>query len=229
MKGGLAIFVKTPALSPIKTRLANAIGVADAETFHRRSADAVASVALQAQGRGGAHAHWAIAEHDALQSDVWAGLPTLAQGEGGLGERMRCVYQQLLSRHGFAILLGADSPQLCARALLTAAEWLASPLPRLVVGPASDGGFWLFGGNVALPDAAWTTPTYSHDNTRREFVDAMADFGQWLQLETLSDVDRVTDLPQVHAALEALPQPTPEQRALTQWLAQLQTTTQAQM
>lgn len=222
MSGGLAIFVKTPSISPIKTRLAARIGATDAEAFHRRSADAVVSVALQAQARGGALAYWAIAEQAALQSDAWAGLPTLAQGSGGLGARMRSVYRQLLERDGFAILLGADTPQLCAGSLLSAAQWLSSTTPRLVIGPALDGGFWLFGGNVALPEAAWLVPTYSQRTTRFEFVQAMDGIGQWLELETLSDVDRMQDVSQVCSDLNALPHPTPEQLALMQWLSHLE-------
>jgi glycosyltransferase A (GT-A) superfamily protein (DUF2064 family) len=42
----LAIFVKTPGLSPVKTRLAEGIGQARAEAFYRLAVDAVAEVAL---------------------------------------------------------------------------------------------------------------------------------------------------------------------------------------
>ena len=41
--GGAAIWVKTPGLSPVKTRLAASIGVEAAERFHLLSALAVAA------------------------------------------------------------------------------------------------------------------------------------------------------------------------------------------
>ncbi len=226
MSGGLAIFVKTPDWSPIKTRLADCIGTAQAEAFHGQSADAVASVALEAQALGGARVHWAVAECGAMQSETWAGLPLLAQGEGGLGERMECVYHQLLDRYGAGLLVGADSPQLRASELLRGACWLDSTTPRLLLGPASDGGFWLFGGNTPLPRAAWLEPIYSQPQTRRDFVQAMDPFGEWMQLQTLTDVDRFADFPRVRADLEALLHPTPEQLRLAHWFARVESTMQ---
>ena len=44
----VAIFVKTPGLSPLKTRLAKGIGSALATEFHRRAAAAVSAVARAA-------------------------------------------------------------------------------------------------------------------------------------------------------------------------------------
>ena len=38
MSGAIAVFVKTPGLSPVKTRLAAKLGKATAEAFHLASA-----------------------------------------------------------------------------------------------------------------------------------------------------------------------------------------------
>ena len=90
MQGGLAIFVKTPGISPLKTRLAVGMG-SDSERWYRIAVDAVKSVALQAQAATGINAYWAVAESEGMQNDLWQSLPRLMQSdasEAGLGERM---------------------------------------------------------------------------------------------------------------------------------------------
>ncbi len=218
ISGGLAIFVKTPGLSPVKTRLAEHLGRPQAEAFHRAAAEAVASVASRAGDVAGFAPHWAVAERDALHGDAWKDLPRLFQGPGTLGERMDAIYRQLRTGADFALLVGADTPQLCGKSLARAARWLDAAEPRLVIGRARDGGFWLFGGNVPLPPEAWLQPTYSHCDTAHAFIQAMSPHGHWLELEWLSDVDRVEDLAPAYEELQALASPTPEQRRLVAWL-----------
>jgi len=214
--GALAILVKTPGHSPVKTRLAAARGRLYAECWYRRAAATVAAVARAARAQYGIHVYWGVAEPDAL--DAWPGLPVLAQGDGDLGERMARVHAQLVARHGFGILLGADTPQLSVDLLGEAVAWLDHSAPRLLIGPAGDGGFWLFGGNRAPPMSTWTAARYSTAETARDLQTAMQDCGAWHQLATLSDVDHADDLDAVLGALLALSNPLPEQRALAAWM-----------
>lgn len=218
MSCGVAIFVKTPSLSAVKTRLWPGLGRPRAQAFYLISAAAVASVAQAAQRGGGLHAYWAVAEALTATADAWRGLPRIAQGEGSLGERMARVYGQLRQRHRGAVLIGADTPQLVPAALERAAHWLESDENRLVIGPACDGGFWLFGGNAELPQSSWLAPRYSAATTADEFVTAMHGHGRWLQLEALRDIDTVEDLTYVRADLAALVAPTPPQQRLLAWL-----------
>jgi uncharacterized protein len=221
VSAGLAIFVKTPALSRVKTRLWRDIGRSGAEAFHLAAAEAVASVVVQAQQRAGVSAYWAVAEPEAMHGEIWSGLPKLAQGPGSLGVRMAAVHAQLLARHAAAILIGADAPQLCAERLTRAARWLDAPEPRLVIGRASDGGFWLFGSNVALPGPAWTRAAYGAPDTADAFVAAMRGCGSWLELDRLGDVDTFDDLAPALGALQALAHPTEAQRRLAAWMREV--------
>lgn len=214
--GALAIFVKTPGHSPVKTRLAAECGERYAVEWYRRAAAAVASVARAAQARYGVAAYWAVAEPDAL--DAWPDLPTIAQGEGDLGTRMSKVHAELVERHGSGVLIGADAPQLTATLLGEAIDWVSVPLPRLVIGPAQDGGFWLFGGNAVPPLQAWTAVAYSATDTARQLQHSMRDAGDWRTLATLTDADHASDLAAVQRALQGLPDPTPEQRTLARWM-----------
>ena len=218
MSSGLAILVKTPMLSPIKTRLARGVGQMCAEAFHLTSAEAVASVAQQASPHLELTAYWAVAESKAMNSEAWVDLARLPQGEGTLGERMAQVYRLLLRRHNIALLVGADTPQITESMLASAIAWLSSDSPRLVIGRAEDGGFWLFGGNCRLPDSAWNLTTYSTEFTSDQFAAAMRPHGAWLELEELSDVDQAEDLELVNQRLKQLTSPTDAQLRLAQWL-----------
>lgn len=217
MNGGLAIFVKTPGRSPIKTRLAASHGRAFAEHWHRLAAAAVASVVQTFAAEDGWQAYWAVAEPEALSE--WSGFPCLYQGEGGLGERMACVHQALLERHGRAILIGADSPQLTSAHLRAAAKALGSDQAH-ALGPAEDGGFWLLASAQPIDPAIWLGVPYSQSDTGQRMADALRESGARCRLlDTLRDLDRASDLDEIGQALQALRQPTAAQRALAAFLA----------
>lgn len=210
---GIAIFVKTPGLSPIKTRLGQTIGRRVAEEWHRRASICVGTSA-QATGLP---VYWAVAESNGLAHPLWQELPRIIQGEGGLGARMACVHTELIRRHGAAILIGADLPQIEPRHLNTAAGWLDASDPRYVLGPARDGGFWLFGANRALPAATWESVRYSRDDTAQHFI-AAVDAPCWEMLEPMTDLDLADDLPAVLNELESVANPSAEQRSLIRWI-----------
>ena len=208
----VAIFVKTPGFSPVKTRLAAGLGGAGAVAFHRLAARAIGAVVAEC----GAVGYWAVAEPDALDAADWQDKPRVWQGGGGLGARMGRVYDRLLRRHGRVLLVGADSPQ-TTPALLQAAAAALLRQPY-VVGPASDGGFWLFGGCQPVPDAVWESVQYSSADTCRQFLSALRPLGPVAMVAEQVDADRPEDLPGLLAALQALPAAAPEQRALAGWL-----------
>lgn len=221
MSCAVAIFVKTPTLSPVKTRLWPQLGRNVAERVHLASANAVRSVVEQSSHRGEITGYWAVAEPREVSALHWPGLLNVEQGSGSLGERMASVYRQLRAHHRGVMLIGADAPQLQSLQLAHGAEWLDSIEPRLAMGRAEDGGFWLFGGNQDLPVAAWTRAHYSRATTSVEFIEAMNNFGDWLQLETLRDIDEATDIEPVRAHLQNLEFPSNEQLQLCRLLGDL--------
>ena len=216
----IAIFVKTPGYSPVNTRLAETIGREAAEALHLQSAATVAAVAEQS----GEPVYWAVAETAAKQAPAWQDLPVLVQATGDLGTRMCGIYQRLLREHGQAILIGADAPQLQARELTRATEWLRRPGSRLVMGEATDGGFWLFGGNQEIPAPLWSAVAYGRDDTARQFRVALGQRGEWLALRRYTDLDTGEDLGAVAAELEALDESLLQQRELAGELRRLQAT-----
>lgn len=221
--GAVGIFVKTPGLSPVKTRLAQTIGRDAAEKFHRLSARAVEAVVQRAAADGRVSPYWAVAERDGLAHPLWQGFARIAQGSGGLGERLARVYDELLRRHAFAMLIGADAPQMAPALLLSAAERLTdSYCESFVVGRARDGGFYLFAGKQRVAPEVWREIPYSVASTADELIARLRPLGATAELPVLCDVDDAGDLEQVLAELRGLSDPLPEQLALAGWIETLQ-------
>ncbi|MEO5829415.1 MAG: TIGR04282 family arsenosugar biosynthesis glycosyltransferase [Rhodanobacter sp.] len=212
----LAIFVKTPDLSPVKTRLAAGIGAPAALRFHQLAAAATAEVARACEPW--LTPYWAIAEAGPTAIAAWPGFASLHQGEGDLGERLHTVYADLQARHGRVLLIGADAPQLTIALLQQALTVLDDPRTPFVIGDASDGGFWLFGGRIAIPRAVWTRVRYSQTQTAAELQQHLAPHGAVGKVGRLTDVDNAEDLPALRDALDRLSHPLPVQQALRQWL-----------
>lgn len=215
MSTALAIFVKTPGHSPVKTRLAASIGSARAEQFHRLAAAAVAAVARAAIPV--ISPCWAVAEPAACSDPLWRELPVIGQGDGELGSRLDHVCRQLQERHGRVLLIGADAPQISVRLLHAAVAALDDPPTPYVLGCANDGGFWLFGTRRPVPAQVWLTPRYSSPSTADQLIDALAP-AAIAYLPTLVDVDDGADLSSLVSALNALERPLSEQAKLLAWL-----------
>ncbi|MDE2249419.1 MAG: DUF2064 domain-containing protein [Xanthomonadaceae bacterium] len=216
MTAALAIFVKTPGLSPVKTRLAAALGTVDATRFYRLAAAATADVVRSCQPA--LAPYWAVAESGPAVAAAWDGFAQLEQGAGELGERLDRVYAALQARHGRALLIGADAPQLTPAMLRAARAALDDPATPFVLGGASDGGFWLFGGRLPIPKTVWCTVRYSQACTASELRTLLAAHGEVANLPMLTDIDTAASLPALAHALATLADPLPAQRALQDWL-----------
>ena len=91
------------------------------------------------------------------------------------------------------------------------------------MGPAADGGFWLFGANHHLPIDCWTSVPYSRDFTLAAFravLETRGPSARSLTLDCLTDLDEAQDVPAVAEALEAMSRPNDAQRSLASWMRQ---------
>lgn len=208
MSTAVAVFVKTPGLSPVKTRLAEGIGAAKALQFYSLCVDAARTTI-----RGlDAAAFFAVAEPAARDNPFWLGSSVLHTGEGGLGERQHHIYETLLARYERVLLIGADAPQLSPSHLKQAVAALNRS--AFVVGPARDGGYYLFGGRLSLDRSVWTSVPWSTSTTLERLVSALPSAPSFLPM--LTDVDRVGDL---RCTLVEMPNaPHEEQRRVRDWI-----------
>jgi len=218
MSIAIAIMTKTPGHSPVKTRLAATHGTELATEMHRRMAAATASVVALAASESGLHPYWAIAESTAAAASGWPDFEVIHQQGEALGQRMASVHGALLLHHSAVILVGTDSPQLQPGWLMQAGTWLADDSPRTVLGPADDGGFWLFGGNRAIPIEDWDSIQYSQATTLDAFARMATAHGDLLMLDPLTDVDAADDVAALGSGLRNLPAPTPVQGKLLEWI-----------
>ncbi|MGD9728865.1 MAG: DUF2064 domain-containing protein [Nitrospiraceae bacterium] len=186
MTTAIAIFGKTPGLSPIKTRLAAGIGTAKALEFYGLCIEAVRTTVRGLE----AAAFCAVAEEAAVDNPIWRGSSVLYTGEGDLGARQHHIYTTLLADHDRVLLIGVDTPQLSPSRL----EEAVAALHRndFVVGPARDGGYYLFGGRVTLDRSVWTSVPWSTSTTLERLEAGLPSAP--CRLPMLTDVDRVGDL-----------------------------------
>lgn len=217
MSAAIAVFAKTPGLSPIKTRLAASIGKEQAEEFYHLCLAVVEDVLDIAASRikSPLTPFWAVAEQHGLEHSAWRNMDRLWTGEGGLGERLHHVYSTLRQNHDTVLLIGTDCPQLCVRHIEKAMAWLEKHT-GCVIGPAEDGGFYLFGSNVDIAPEIWKETPYSVENTRAVLTQKLSAQFDIHSLNELSDVDVIEDLRALlkHRAAMMLP----SQRKLIRWI-----------
>ncbi|MGE0633452.1 MAG: TIGR04282 family arsenosugar biosynthesis glycosyltransferase [Pseudobdellovibrionaceae bacterium] len=218
--GAISVFVKTPGLSPIKTRLAEAIGQETAESFHLFASQCVESVIGEVlKVKSNISPYWAIAEKSGLSFPAWSRFEHIYQGEGDLGERLSFIYDELLKKHSFVIFLGADSPQILPDILIQAVESLNSS--DFVIGPAEDGGFYLFAGKRPISKQMWLNVPYSSDKTFEILFDNLHQYGRVHELSTLLDIDTFSDLKKFSTQDHREDDFTIKQKALLDWTRSL--------
>ncbi len=209
----IAIFAKTPGYSPVKTRLAKTIGRAAAETIYRLCVGALE----QSVRAVDVAAYWVIPEAAAMDHSLWQGLPVICSAnykDNNLGRQQAAIYQTLLAHYDQAIMIGADAPQLSPALLQRSIDALQKH--QFVVGPARDGGYYLFAGRQFLNQGFWTNLPYSSPDTCKRLLAALPE--KPYLLESLTDLDREEDLPQLRRELLALPSCSEQQHKILNWL-----------
>lgn len=211
----IAIFVKTPGVSEIKSRLAATIGEQNALEFYQLSLKATQAVVIEAikKSEGKIEAYWAVAEKDQLDHSLWNSFKTIPQGSGDLGERLAAVYSKLQQKHRKVFLIGADSPHMPYKSLLKAEFKLISS-SSFILGETEDGGFYLFGARGIIERAEWRAIPYSSEDTAAVLVERFGK-SRAIFLERNFDIDYYEDL--VKLADHPVDDLLPEQIAVINW------------
>jgi rSAM/selenodomain-associated transferase 1 len=114
------------------------------------------------------------------------------------GDCLLAAVRALLARgHGSAVVLNSDSPTLPTSILIKSAQLLAKPGDRVVLGPTSDGGYYLLGLKQAhsrmFEDIAWST-----DRVAAQTIERAQEIGLELHiLPTWYDVDDIGSVRQL--------------------------------
>ena len=128
------------------------------------------------------------------------GVLLLPQRSGDLGERMQAVFDDLFARRAAAvILIGSDLPELSSAVVGAARDALVARPAALVIGPSSDGGYFLVAATSArTPAAIFAAGGWGGgDVCARALAAARRDRTEVVLLPEEADVDTVDDLRRV--------------------------------
>ena len=196
MSDRLIIFTRYPEPGKAKTRLIPALGDVAAADLHRQMTEqTLAQVKLLQQSHPVGIEVW-FAGGDRERMQTWLGADYLQyqpQPKGDLGERMAQAFQVGFDRGVKAsVIIGTDCPELTAT-LLTAA-FQALQQTDLVLGPATDGGYYLIGLRRSAPEL-FESISWSTERVFQQTVAIASKLNLSLScLPMLADVDRPEDL-----------------------------------
>lgn len=207
MSRALLVFAKTPVAGAVKTRLAGVLGAEGAcelyTAFLKDRSDCLA--ALAREGGADIAIRWHVTpDTEPLRPFVGAG-DLHEQSGASLGARMRAAFEAA-SSDGYesVVIIGTDAPTLGTDLILKAFDLLTAP-GEAVLGPASDGGYYLLGLRDTDPGFL-DTLTYSRPDVLERTVSILTAAGHRVHyLPELSDVDRPEDLERLQAQLEQDP------------------------
>jgi uncharacterized protein len=191
----LIIFTRYPEPGTTKTRLISALGANGAAELQRQMAELVVGVARELKDSIGIAIEIRFAGGDDSKMRQWLGNDMEYAGQTGsdLGERMDHAFKAGFDQGGDRIVLvGSDCPGLTTDILKDAFK--ALDRHPVVLGPASDGGYYLIGLKQPLlsvfRDISWGT-----ENVLKETRERLSSHKVFcVLLEQLSDVDTPEDL-----------------------------------
>ncbi len=130
-------------------------------------------------------------------------IDVIAQRGADLGQRMKYVFEDVM-RLGVEsiVVVGSDLPDLPSRLLRDAFGALRGQQDRVVLGPATDGGYYLIGMN-RLHAALFEQIDWSTDRVLAQTLDAakaqrlpIVMLEPWADVDSAMDLGRVRDLPE---------------------------------
>jgi uncharacterized protein len=190
MKKAIIIFVRNPELGKVKTRLAKQIGDEQALQVYKELLQHTYTITADLDYSKFVYYADSIAEKDLWESSLFE--KKVQEGES-LGDRMMLAFFELFQQgYSKIIIIGSDCPELTGFIIEDAFDKLDSS--DVVIGPSSDGGYYLLGLTKLLPDLfknkQWSTDTVLADTIQ----DTVSLRKSCSFLTELSDIDTAEDL-----------------------------------
>jgi uncharacterized protein len=213
---GIAVMAKASAPGRAKTRLVPPLDYDDAAALNTAFLhDVFDNILLAARGAAAdatiaAYAAYGPPGAEDFFRSRFPGIDLIEAWYSDFGVCLLHAIEQMFARgHEAAVVLNADSPTLPTALLNETAAALARPGDRAVLGPSSDGGYYLLGLKAAhrrlFEGIAWSTERVAEQTRERA-----REIG--LELHVLPewyDVDDVASLRRLHAEIfdSAAPMP----------------------
>jgi len=222
----LLLFAKFWEPGHVKTRLARVLGETLAAEACRLFVDACLA-RWASTGDRRSVIYWPRERREAFERVAldrgWGLRP---QASGTLGDRLQAAVSEAMAEGADAVvLLGTDSPNLPKELVERAIASLE--LVDVVIGPAADGGYYLFATRLNRPEffagIEWSSPRVLGQTLER--LHLLQPQPRWLLLPEWYDIDEEPDLRRLGAELRRM---TPSQlraeslQPLAAWLAQLE-------
>ena len=187
MEHALIIFIKNPVLGKVKTRLASSLGDKTALEIYKSLMD---HTRLVVSGTDAARLLFysdRVERHDSWPEKKFS--KNVQQGDD-LGIRMLNAFKQV-SDYDKKVIIGSDCLGITQQLIEQAYTHL--DFHDVVIGPSEDGGFYLLGMNVLIPELFQNIP-WSTDQVLPEIVKILQQKRLLYKLlPTLRDIDTQED------------------------------------
>jgi rSAM/selenodomain-associated transferase 1 len=202
---GIAVMAKASIPGRTKTRLVPPLSFEEAAAFNTAFLQDVAANILAASSRLSISGYMAFGPPEStafFQTTLPSGIGLIESWLPNFGDCLfHAITRLLASGHEAAVVLNADSPTLPTSLLVDTASILARPGDRAVIGPSTDGGYYLLGLKTAhrrlFEDIDWSTERVAAQTLQRA-----REIGLSVHvLPAWYDVDEVEALRQLHAEL----------------------------
>jgi rSAM/selenodomain-associated transferase 1 len=210
---GIAFMAKASAPGRAKTRLVPPLTFEEAAVlntaFLQDVADNVLLAARDAERPGGIAGYAAYGppgSEDFFRRTLPGGIGLIEAWRQNFGDCLLHTIEQIFARgHASAVVLNSDSPTLPTAFLVETAAALARPGDRAVLGPSSDGGYYLLGLKAAhrhmFENIAWST-----EQVAKQTLERAREIGLDVhRLPVWYDVDDVDGLRRLRAELSDRP------------------------
>lgn len=198
MKEALVVFAKAPIVGQVKTRLIGALTPEQATElyvcFLQDTFATMEAVQEEREQLSLVLCYTPADDIEAFEAADLDGCLLLAQRGQDLGERLHNCCADLLTAGFHAIvILGADSPTLPEEIVSEAFEQLAQQ-PSIVIGPSTDGGYYLIGLNRLYPELfahiEWSSETVlAQTQTRAADLNlSISLLPEWHDVDTPADL-----------------------------------------
>ncbi len=206
---GIAFMAKASAPGRAKTRLVPPLTFEEAAVLNTAFLQDVAENVLLASrdcerdgGIAGYAAYGPPGSEDFFRRTLPDGIGLIEAWRQNFGDCLLHTIEEIFARgHASAVVLNSDSPTLPTAFLIETAAALARPGDRAVLGPSSDGGYYLLGLKAAhrhmFENIAWST-----EKVARQTLERAREIGLDVhRLPVWYDVDDVDGLRRLHSEL----------------------------
>lgn len=195
----LVVMAKAPVPGKVKTRLCPGLSPEEATEFY---SCLLADKVKQVKRLQGIRPVIAFPE-DVPESEcvrLAQGCEVIGQVGDDLGARLcRCAESLLCGGYSRVLLVDSDTPTLPPHYFLQAESVLTREPGQVVLGPTSDGGYYLIGLDTVHPelfsDIPWSTSAVLRVTLERA---SMAGIGtallpEWYDIDTVQDIERLSE------------------------------------